>query len=212
MDKGPSLTGPDIAVIDYGMGNLRSVTKAWEHAGGRVRVVRQPEDVRSPDALVLPGVGALADCTAALERTGLAKVVREWIERDRPFFGICLGLQALFETSEEGAAQGLGVFAGCVRRFQVPPPLKVPHMGWNVVAFEGGEALLHGLQPRAEQFYFVHSYHIVPQDEKLVWGRTEYGNVFVSAIRRGRCIATQFHPEKSQAKGLQIYRNFIQSL
>jgi glutamine amidotransferase len=161
---------------------------------------------------VLPGVGALRDCVASLRATGLAESVRAWIAADRPFLGVCLGMQALFEHSEEGAAggtEGLGIFPGRVVRFQRPAEFKIPHMGWNTVHFtQPASPLRDGLDIEGESFYFVHSFHCVPADPALVLGECDYGGVFAAAIGRGRCFATQFHPEKSQAKGLQIYRNF----
>ncbi len=199
-----------IAVIDYGMGNLRSVQNALQKVGAKVRIIRSREELGEPSGLVLPGVGALRDCVDALKQTGLADAVKSWISEDRPFLGVCLGLQALFEHSEEAGVRGLGIFPGKVVRFQLGPDYKIPHIGWNAVSFVREDALNRGLQPAEDQFYFVHSYHVEPEDEGLVWGRTDYGGPFTSCISRGRCFATQFHPEKSQAKGLQIYRNFLQ--
>jgi glutamine amidotransferase len=201
---------PTIAVIDNGVCNLRSVTKAVEAAGGVPCVVTAPAQVGKADGLILPGVGALADCVGALRRTGLDETVRAWIDEDRPFLGVCLGLQALFEFSEEADTPGLGIFPGRVVRFRVPGGLKVPHMGWNTVRFvQPDSPLATGLSPEGEAFYFVHSYYAVPRDRALVLAECDYGGPFTAAIARGRCFATQFHPEKSQAKGLQIYRNFI---
>jgi glutamine amidotransferase len=200
-----------VAVIDSGICNLRSVTKALEAVGASPVVVESPADVGLSGAggLVLPGVGALRDCVGALRSSGLDATVREWIAADRPFLGVCLGMQALFEGSEEGGVRGLGVFAGRVFRFSLAAPLKVPHMGWNTVRFvQRGTALQSGLADDGESFYFVHSYHCVPQDRRLVLAECDYGPPFVAAIARGRLFATQFHPEKSQAKGLRIYRNF----
>lgn len=203
-----------IAVIDNGICNLRSVTKALEAVGAQVRIVRTPLEVEAADAdgLVLPGVGALRDCVAALRATGLDRTVREWIAADQPFLGVCLGMQALFEHSEEGGGsgtEGLAVFPGRVRRFVRPPEFKIPHMGWNEVTFTQKESPLRaGLHDTGETFYFVHSFHCVPADPALVLAECDYGGIFTAAIARGRCFATQFHPEKSQAKGLQIYRNF----
>jgi imidazole glycerol-phosphate synthase subunit HisH len=208
------MSAPVIAVIDNGICNLRSVTKALEVVGAVPHVVRTPAEVEAAEAatgLVLPGVGALRDCVAALRATGLDHVVREWIAADRPFLGVCLGMQALFERSEEGNVTGLGVFAGEVRRFRLSPSLKIPHMGWNGVRFVQTESpLARQLAPEGEAFYFVHSYHCVPADSSLVLAECDYGGRFTAAIGRGRCFATQFHPEKSQAKGLQIYRNFAE--
>jgi glutamine amidotransferase len=203
---------PVIAVIDNGICNLRSVTKALEAVGAVARVVRTPAEVAGAEAagLVLPGVGALRDCVAALRERGLDETVRAWIVADRPFLGVCLGMQALFERSEEGGVTGLGIFPGEVRRFRLPAGFKVPHMGWNTVDFVQADSPLRvELREREESFYFVHSFHCVPADPALVLATCEYGVPFVAAIGRGNCFATQFHPEKSQAKGLQLYRNFV---
>ncbi len=200
-----------IAVIDTGLCNLRSVTKALEAVGAAIRVVHTPEEVAGMDArgLVLPGVGALRDCVASLRDSKLDATVRDWIGADKPFLGVCLGMQALFEHSEEGGITGLGVFRGNVVRFRRPPEFKIPHMGWNTIRFVQPRSPL-GVQLSAadEAFYFVHSFHCVPQDASLVLAECDYGGDFCAAIGRGRVFATQFHPEKSQAKGLQIYRNF----
>jgi glutamine amidotransferase len=208
-----SLAPPVFAVIDNGICNLRSVTKAVEAVGGAVRVVRTPAEMVAARAtgLILPGVGALRDCVAALQATGLDATVRDWIAADRPFLGVCLGLQALFGHSEEGGGvTGLGIFPGRVVRFQRPPEFKVPHMGWNTVRFtQPLSPLASGLKPEGEAFYFVHSYYVVPADRSLVLAECDYGGPFVAAIARGYCYGTQFHPEKSQARGLQIYRNFV---
>jgi glutamine amidotransferase len=203
-----------IAVIDTGICNLRSVTKALEAVGATPVVVRTPADVdgSGADGLVLPGVGALRDCVFSLRSSGLDVTVREWIGLDRPFLGVCLGMQALFDESEEGGVKGLGVFHGSVVRFNLPAPLKVPHMGWNTVRFvQQGTSLQEGLRNEGESFYFVHSFHCVPEDPGLVLAECDYGVPFVAAIGRGRVFATQFHPEKSQAKGLRVYSNFVAS-
>ncbi|MBI5382587.1 MAG: imidazole glycerol phosphate synthase subunit HisH [Opitutae bacterium] len=205
---------PIVAVIDNGICNLRSVTKAIEAVGGLVRIVHTPAELDAAKAagLVLPGVGALRDCVAALRASGLDASVRSWIAADRPLLGVCLGMQALFDHSEEGGGvDGLGIFPGRVVRFQRPPEFKIPHMGWNTVRFaQRGTALQTGLRDDGESFYFVHSFHCVPADRGLVLAECDYGGAFTAAIARGRVFATQFHPEKSQAKGLQIYRNFVQ--
>jgi len=204
-----------IAVIDNGICNLRSVTKALEAVGAELRVVRTPAEVADAraDGLVLPGVGALRDCVASLRATGLDHTIREWIADDRPFLGVCLGLQALFHHSAEGGPEGsagLGILPGRVVRFVRPPEYKIPHMGWNTVRFTQLDSPLRaGLAAEGEAFYFVHSFHCVPDDPNLVLAECDYGGVFTAAIARGRCFATQFHPEKSQAKGLGIYRNFV---
>ena len=202
---------PRIAVIDNGICNLRSVTKALEAVGAAPQVVRTPAEVAASGAtgLVLPGVGALRDCLASLRASQLDVTVRDWMAADRPFLGVCLGMQALFEHSEEGDTTGLGIFQGQVVRFRRPPEYKIPHMGWNTVRFLQPEsALARNLAVEDESFYFVHSYHCVPADPSLTLAESDYGGTFCAAIGRGRCFATQFHPEKSQAKGLQIYRNF----
>jgi glutamine amidotransferase len=206
-----SSPAPIIAVIDTGICNLRSVTKALEAVGAEPRVVRKPEEVVASGGkgLVLPGVGALRDCVASLRSSRLDRTVREWIEDDRPFLGVCLGMQALFESSEEGGVKGLGIFPGRVIRFSRPPEFKIPHMGWNTLRFtQPRSPLAIGLAGEDEAFYFVHSFYCDPADRSLVLADCDYGGVFTAAIGRGRAFATQFHPEKSQAKGLQIYRNF----
>jgi glutamine amidotransferase len=200
-----------IAVIDTGICNLRSVTKALEAVGASIRVVHTPAEIEATttSGLVLPGVGALRDCVAALRTAKLDATVRDWIAADRPFLGVCLGMQALFDHSEEGNVTGLGVFPGQVVRFRRPPEFKIPHMGWNTVRFvQPLSPLASNLSPEGEAFYFVHSFYCVPADPQLVLAECDYGGAFTAAIGRGRCFATQFHPEKSQAKGLQIYRNF----
>lgn len=200
-----------IAVIDTGICNLRSVTKALEAVGASIRVVQTPAEVAAANArgLVLPGVGALRDCVAVLRERKLDRVVQEWIGADKPFLGVCLGMQALFEHSEEGGVSGLGVFPGKVVRFQRPREYKIPHMGWNTVRFVQSQSSLRAdLAAEGESFYFVHSFHCVPVDSSLILADCDYGGTFCAAIARGRCFATQFHPEKSQAKGLKIYGNF----
>lgn len=200
-----------IAVIDYGMGNLRSVTNALAFVGAKFRIVTAPEQVEGADGLLLPGVGALRDCVKALRDTGLDATIESWIAADRPFLGVCLGLQALFEYSEEADIQGLGIFPGKVVRFRLDPSLKVPHMGWNQATFQREDAIMNAsIRSGVDQFYFVHSYHVDTPDASLVWATTDYGYPFVSAIARGNVFATQFHPEKSQSKGLQLYRNFAE--
>ncbi len=211
----PGTTGArdgTIAVIDTGICNLRSVTKALEAVGARIQVVRSPAEVAAVQArgLVLPGVGALRDCVASLRASRLDATVRDWIAADRPFLGVCLGMQALFEHSEEGNVSGLAVFPGEVKRFRRPAEFKIPHMGWNGVTFVQPESpLARGLERAGENFYFVHSFHCVPRERSLVLAECDYGGEFCAAIARGRVFATQFHPEKSQAKGLRIYGNFV---
>lgn len=201
-----------LVIIDYGMGNLRSVSKAWQHEGGCARIVDEPREVGQAEALVLPGVGAFGDGMAALQHQGWDRFIPGWINEGRPFFGICLGLQLLFAYSEESAVAGLGVFPGKVKRFSRDTSLKVPHMGWNTIHFRQTTPLNAGLREDGEAFYFVHSYYVEPEEDALIWCDTDYGKHFVSGIARGSCFATQFHPEKSQAKGLCLYRNFITML
>ncbi len=206
-----SFQPPIIAVIDTGICNLRSVTKAIEAVGAEPRVARTPADVASGggQGLVLPGVGALRDCVASLRASRLDRTVSRWISEDRPFLGVCLGMQALFERSEEGGVKGLGIFKGKVVRFNRPPEFKIPHMGWNTLRFsQPNSPLASGLAVEGEAFYFVHSYYCAPEDPSLVLAECDYGGPFTAAIARGRAFATQFHPEKSQSRGLQIYRNF----
>lgn len=210
----PTKVKPLVAVIDYGMGNLRSVLKAWEHVGADARLIEDPAAVEGADALVFPGQGAIVDTMRLLERTGFDRVIRNWIAADKPFFGICLGLQALFEHSEEGDTPCLGIFPGTVERFRFPERsgLKVPHMGWNSVEFQRQLRLNTGLSPDP-YFYFVHSYRVCCQDPELIWGETVYGDIrFCSAIQIGNLVATQFHPEKSQSEGISLYRNFLHTL
>ncbi|MGC4074526.1 MAG: imidazole glycerol phosphate synthase subunit HisH [Nibricoccus sp.] len=203
-------TSAKIAVIDNGICNLRSVTKAFEAVGATPVVVHTPADIGCEiDGLMLPGVGALGDCVAALRASKLDDTVRGWIKDGRPFLGVCLGMQALFESSEEGNVTGLGIFPGKVVRFRRPPEFKIPHMGWNTITFtQANSPLAATLKNAGENFYFVHSFHCVPADPSLVLAECDYGGAFTAAIGRGNCFATQFHPEKSQAKGLQIYKNF----
>lgn len=212
MNTGPTTAKPKLAVIDYGMGNLRSVVRAWEHEGADAQLVDSPDLISGADALVFPGQGAIVDTMRLLKETGFDTAIRDWIAADKPFFGICLGLQALFEHSEEGDTPALGIFKGEVKRFQIDPSLKIPHMGWNAVSFAEPDPITEGLVSGEDQFYFVHSYHIEPKDPALTLFETHYGIRFVSGIRSGNCYATQFHPEKSQSKGLQLYRNFLRSL
>ncbi len=205
------MSAPRIGMIDYGMGNLRSVGKAFEHCGAQVTILTDASCRCDFDALVLPGVGALGDCVKGLVASGLDGVVKQWIANDNPFFGICLGMQALFDFSEEGEVDGLGIFRGRVRRFVLSSEYKIPHMGWNAVRFCQQTPLNENMSNDGTQFYFVHSYHCVPVESSLVYSTTEYGGQrFVSAIRKGNCFATQFHPEKSQSVGLQMYRNFVE--
>ncbi len=209
---------PKLAVIDYGMGNLRSVIKAWRAVGADAYLIDKPEASQQADALVFPGQGAIIDTMKLLGKTGLDHYIKDWIAADRPFFGICLGLQALFEYSEEGDTDGLGIFSGVVKRFpsgiKTRTGLKVPHMGWNSVDFDPDKAgsLTEAIEKTVDQFYFVHSYYVEPKDEEIVLFKTQYGETFCSGILSGKCLAVQFHPEKSQVKGLQLYSNFLKTI
>lgn len=205
-------TRPKLAVIDYGMGNLHSVVRAWEQVGAEVCIVSQPQEVQSVDALIFPGQGAMVDAMDRLQQTHFDRVIQDWIAADRPFFGICLGLQALFEHSEEGDCAGLGVFKGTVRRFSAEQGLKIPHMGWNRVRFKAADTLTAGLASGEDQFYFVHSYYVQASDPCSILFEVDYGLTFCAGIRVGNCVATQFHPEKSQAVGLRLYKNFLSTL
>ena len=212
MSSSSSSSKPKLAVIDYGMGNLRSVLRAWQHIGADAHLIDNPDAIGDVDALVFPGQGAIVDAMRLLKSTGFDDAIRDWIAADRPFFGVCLGLQALFEHSEEGDCEGLGVFKGSVKRFRIDPSLKIPHMGWNTVSFEPGAPYTEGLESGKDQFYFVHSYYVEPADPSINLFESDYGGKFVSGVCSGRCIATQFHPEKSQAKGLHLYGNFLKTL
>ena len=195
------------------MGNLRSVRRALEAAGASVQIVASPDAVGDASALVFPGQGAIVDAMAQLKKTGFDSFIRDWIASDKPFMGICLGLQLLFEHSEEGDADGLGIFRGKVKRFPESADLKVPHMGWNTVSVDVNNSgkLAKDLNPEGESFYFVHSYYVDTPEREIVWSLSDYGLKFVSGIRRGKVFAVQFHPEKSQAKGIALYRNFLES-
>jgi imidazole glycerol-phosphate synthase subunit HisH len=203
-----------IALLDYDSGNIRSVEKALRHVGADVRRFRSGDGLDAAAGIVLPGVGAFDDCLNALGRQELLAAVRRWIAADRPFLGICVGYQALFDRSEEfnSCALGLGVFAGPVVRFQptaAEPHLKVPQIGWNEVRPTRPGCPLYAGIPDGSHFYFVHSFYPRPADDAVVASRTEYGGDFASSVWRGRTFATQFHPEKSQQVGLQLLRNFV---
>ena len=200
-----------IGIVDYGMGNLRSVEKALQAVGAETRFIDSPSSLGSITGIVLPGVGAFTDCVQNLRATGLWDPIREWIAADRPFFGICLGYQMLFDESEEGPGiAGLGVFQGRVEKF-VPadPSQKVPQMGWNSVEIVRPSAFTEGVVS-GDHVYFVHSYYPRPADPALVAMKTTYDVPFASAIEKGNLFATQFHPEKSQRVGLTLLRNFAQ--
>lgn len=198
-----------IAVVDYGVGNLRSVSKALERVGGDVCVTSSPAEIERADAVVLPGVGAFAHCMDNLRAAGLEPCVRAAAASDRPFLGVCVGMQILFEESDEfGRVEGLGILPGRVRRFEPDDPsLKVPHMGWNELDVKRRAPHLEGIED-GTRVYFVHSYYVETPDPRIVATTTTYGVEFVSSAWRGNVFATQFHPEKSQATGLAILGNF----
>ncbi len=199
-----------IAIIDYGMGNLRSVQKGFERMGREAVVTREPHTILDASKVVLPGVGAFPDCMRNLEEYGLIDAVRKSISSGKPFLGICLGLQLLFTESEEfGLSKGLDIIKGRVVRFKGPEfqDLKIPHMGWNAASIKRRAPALADV-PDNSHFYFVHSFHVVPEDKSVVATSTDYGIEFVSSIWKDNIFATQFHPEKSQALGLSILKRF----
>lgn len=205
-----------IVIVDYGMGNLRSVYKALESLGLEVRVSSGKQDILDARAVVLPGVGAFRDCMRNLDHLGLVDVIQNCIRSGKPFLGICLGLQILFTESEEfGKSEGMNLFPGRVCRFPENLPdllnsggfLKVPHMGWNQVLKKKDCPVLENI-PSGSYFYFVHSYYVVPDEPDLIAATTDYGLEFVSAIARDNVFACQFHPEKSQRIGLALLKNF----
>ena len=204
-----------IAIIDYGMGNLRSVQKALEKIGSSATICRKPEELADADAAILPGVGAFRDAIGELDRLGFSDAIRRHVGEQRPLLGICLGLQLLFDISEEdGEHAGLGLVPGRVVRFESQPGLKIPHMGWNTIEPTSQAAALPQLSgvDAGSHVYFVHSYHVVPDDRSVVALESDHGGRFVAAIQSGSIFATQFHPEKSQAVGQRLLRNFVESV
>lgn len=198
-----------IGILDYGMGNLGSVSNACDFLGLEARILSGPEEMDACAAVILPGVGAFGDCMRHLNEHGFSDPVRAWIEADRPFLGICLGLQVLFEGSAESPElAGLGILRGRVERFAWDRDLKVPQIGWNRVRQVQTDCPLFAEIPDQSHFYFVHSYYVAASDESVIAGETEYGVPYASAVSRGRMMAVQFHPEKSQKAGLQMLRNF----
>jgi glutamine amidotransferase len=203
---------PRVAVIDYGSGNLRSVEKALQHAGAGIVRCESPETLEDCVAVVLPGVGSFGDCARSLEERGLARPLRDWLAADRPYLGICLGYQILFETSEESPeARGLAHWRGKVVRFPGRKDLKVPHMGWNSLEWRTRDPLFHGLIDPSF-VYFVHSYYPAPAEEDLIAASSTHGVSFAAACRRGNVRGVQFHPEKSQNTGLRMLENFVNEL
>ena len=195
-----------IAVIDYGTGNLRSVQKAFERVGADAQITQNAEDIMRAEKIVLPGVGAIAPAMKRLRSLGLVEPIRDVIKRKRPFLGICLGLQLLFEKSEEGGSvKALSIFSGSVKKFQ---RLKVPHMGWNEIKITKADCpLFKGIDPTTD-FYFCHSYFVDPEEKNIIATKTKYGREFTSSIWHNNVFAVQFHPEKSQEAGLKVLKNF----
>ena len=200
-----------IALLDYGAGNLRSVEKALRFVGGNVRLVQSPDGMKNASAVVLPGVGAFDDCVNAMQRQELLEATREFVGTGRPFLGICIGYQALFERSEEfdSSATGLGLFAGKVVRFPDGQKLKIPQIGWNQIEIVQPECPVFSGVENGSHVYFVHSFYPQPEDDSIAATRTTYGVDFISAVWRENVFATQFHPEKSQKVGLKILENFV---
>jgi glutamine amidotransferase len=204
-----------IAIVDYGMGNLRSVHKALEQVELEAHVTSDSQEIKNASKIILPGVGAFKDCMRNLEELNLLEPIIRSIEKGKPFLGICLGLQLLFEESDEfGPHRGMGVLPGRVQRFpdairdpEAGEPLPIPHMGWNTVEIKKETLLFAGIGS-GSYFYFVHSYYAIPEDPKDIAAVTPYGVEFACAVQRGNIYAVQFHPEKSQANGLQLLRNF----
>jgi len=211
-----TVVAPSISIIDYGMGNLRSVQKALERVGAQAEVITRPESAEGSAGLVLPGVGAFGQAMERLTRDGFDALVRDWIAADRPFLGICLGLQLLFTESEEfGPVAGLDIVPGRVVRFSGPayephdgePGLKVPHMGWNNLRVTKSHPVVAGL-PGGAMAYFVHSYYCAPSDPGWTAIASDHGMQFTAAIAKGNLFASQFHPEKSGAVGLRMLTSF----
>lgn len=199
-----------IIIIDYGAGNLRSVARAVTHAGYEPSVTADPHDVASADAVILPGVGAAADTMRNLRQHEMVEPVRDYIASGRPFFGVCMGQQALLSVSEEGGEHHcLDIISGRVKK--LPAGQKVPHMGWNQVRQKSEHPIFDGI-PDDSNFYFVHSYYPEPADPSVIVGETDYGVTFASVLARDNIVATQFHPEKSGEMGLKMYANFLRSV
>lgn len=199
-----------IALIDYGSGNIRSVHKALQHEGAGVELVGSPEGLARAEAVVLPGVGAFGDCVRGIRSRGMWEPLGEWLQSGRPFLGICVGYQLLFEESEEArdGERGFGFFAGRVKKFTAPD-IKIPQIGWNSLELKPADHWLWQGLPANPHVFFVHSYFPEPKNPRETIATTEYGETFAAAAARGNVAGTQFHPEKSQKVGLQILRNFI---
>jgi glutamine amidotransferase len=195
-----------VTIIDYGAGNIRSVAKAVEKLGYKAHLTSVPEDILNASAIIFPGQGASEPAMLKLKESGMIEPLVEVINRNTPFFGVCLGLQLLLESSEEGPSPGLGIFRGSVKL--LPTTVKRPHMGWNQVSVNNRNPVFDGINNNS-YFYFVHSYYAQPSEDKVVLGNTEYGINFCSVIAQDELIATQFHPEKSGSFGLHLYDNFL---
>jgi glutamine amidotransferase len=209
--SGKAMKAVRLAVIDYDAGNLHSACKGLERAGAEVQLVTEPAGLAAFDGLVLPGDGAFDPAMQQLRARGFGEAIRQAIERQQPFLGICIGLQVLFEDSEEGTEPGLGIVPGRVQRFRPEPGLRIPHMGWNQLHLTQPDSLLWAGIPEQSWVYFVHSYHAVPKDPSWVVATTQHGSqTCVAAIARGAVLATQFHPEKSGPVGLKILQNFVE--
>jgi len=203
---------PKIVIIDYGMGNLRNVQKGFEQIGFETKVTRNKKEIERASAIVLPGVGAFKDCMENLEKFGLIEPLLRSIQKGKPYLGICLGLQILFSESEEfGFQKGLDLIRGKVVKFKPDQEHKVPHMGWNTIEKERENPFLQGIES-GDFFYFVHSYYVIPEEPQWISTLTDYGIPFVSSIWKENLFAIQFHPEKSQQKGLRILENFARSI
>ena len=197
---------PNIAVVNYGGGNTRSVTLALERFGAKPILATEPKHIENADSIVFPGQGANDPSMRNLRKSNLVEPILNFVNSGRPFLGVCLGLQLLFENSEEGIEPGLGIFKGSVKK--LPNDVKIPHMGWNMVNFKETNATLLQL-PQNDYFYFVHSYYVEPSDTSLICGITQYGLSFCSAVAFKNIFAVQFHPERSGEVGLKIYENFV---
>ncbi len=206
-DNMPEMSTPTIAIVDYQAGNLRSVQKALERFGANSVITSDSESVEKAAGVVFPGQGASDPSLCALRDKNLVSPIRHSIESGKPFMGVCLGLQLLLDASDEGVEPGLGLIPGRVKR--LPAGLKVPHMGWNEVAFRSEHPVLNGVRD-GSHFYFVHSYFADPTDESVIAGTTRYGVEFCSVAAKDNWIAFQFHPEKSGSIGLKLYRNFVE--
>ena len=196
-----------VSIVSYGLGNLGSVVNMLKRVGAESRLVSTPEEILGSDRLLLPGIGAFDTGMRLLDEQGLAPTIKEFAATGKPVFGICLGMQLLLDSSEEGVEPGLGLIPGTSARFAEQPDLRVPHMGWNIVTPAHNDPLVADLEPDS-RFYFVHSYKVVPERDEDVLGTTVYGGAFASMVRSGNVMGAQFHPEKSHAFGMRVLRNF----